>query len=77
MLENPAPPSFKFSSTLTNSLRERSSHVAPVKSPPQKNKIKQIPLKTSVHFLSVLEFLLLLSRFLTTVPYHELFDSKR
>ena len=48
MLENPAPFSLNFSSPMTYSSNERSSHIAP--SPQPHPLTKTIPLKTSVLF---------------------------
>ena len=48
MLENPAPPSRKFSSLVLNSSIERSSHVTPI--PYLLLRRRKVPLKTSLHF---------------------------
>ena len=61
MLENPAPPSWNFSSPMTNSSKGRSSHVAP--SPNQK-----IPLKSSVHFQITITVCKRWSKFVTCSP---------
>ena len=48
MLENPALPSWKFASPMTNSSMESSpQHILLFSTPPP---AKKIPLKTSVHF---------------------------
>ena len=64
MLENPAPPSWKFSSPLTNSSMERYSHVTP--SPEKQN--KKIPLKMSVHFPITITICKHGSKFVTCSP---------
>ena len=48
MLENPAPFSLNFSSPMTYSSKEISSHTSP--SPQPHPQTKKIPLKTSLHF---------------------------
>ena len=50
MLENSAPPSWKFSPLVINSSMERYSHVTPSPDMPRPQREK-VPLKTSVHFI--------------------------
>ena len=66
MLENPVPFSLNFSSPLTYSSKERSSHIAPLPKPhPQ---TKKIPLKTSVHFPITITVCKHWSKFVTSSP---------
>ena len=66
MLENPAPFSLSFSSPMTYSSKERSSHIAPF---PQPNpQTKRIPLKTSVHFPITITVCKHWSKFVTCSP---------
>ena len=66
MLENPAPFSLNFSSPMTYSSKERSSHIAP--SPQPHPQTKKIPLKTSVHFPITITICKHWSKFVTCSP---------
>ena len=66
MLENPATFSLNFSSPMTYSSKERSSHIAP--SPQPHPQTKQIPLKTSVHFPITITVCKHWSKFVTRSP---------
>ena len=65
MLENPAPFSLNFSSPMTHSSKERSSHKALSHQPPQNQKI---PMKTSVHFPITITICKHWSKFVTCSP---------
>ena len=67
MLENPAPFSLNFSSPMTYSSKERSSHLAP--SPQPHCQTKKIPLKASVHFPITITVCKHLSKFVTCSPF--------
>ena len=67
MLENPAPFSLNFSSPMTYSSKERSSHIAPSPQPHLQTK-KKIPLKTSVHFPITITICKHWSKFVTCSP---------
>ena len=66
MLENPAPFSLNFSSPMTYSSKERSSHIAPSPQPNPPN--QKIPLKTSVHFPITITVCKHWSKFVTCSP---------
>ena len=66
MLENPAPFSLNFSSPMTYSSKERSSHIAP--SPQPHPQTKNIPLKTSAHFPITITVCKHWSKFVTCSP---------
>ena len=67
MLENPAPFSLNFSSPMTYSSKERSSHIAPSDQPHPQNQ-KKIPLKTSAHFPITITVCKHWSKFVTYSP---------
>ena len=66
MLENPAPFSLNFSSPMTYSSKERSSHTAPSHQPHPPN--QKIPLKTSVQFPITITICKHWSKFVTCSP---------
>ena len=67
MLENPAPPSWDFSSPMTYYSRERSSHIAPSPKTPAPTK-NTSPWRTSVHFPITVTVWKHWSKFVTCSP---------
>ena len=65
MLENPAAPSWKFSSLMINSSMEQSSHVTPSPDPLERGKV---PLKLNVHVSITITLCKQWSKFVTCSP---------
>ena len=68
MLENAAPPSWKSSSSMTNSSMDCFPRITPSSQP--LHPAKKIPLKTSVHFPITITICKHWSKFVTCSPSH-------